>query len=269
MTGKPLVDLLLVLGGVALAWSLAARLLVCATVFEYERGLLYRGGRFAGILPPGRHWHSPLLSTVVRCDLRSEQAAVTGQEVLSADGVALKFSLALAYRVDRPDVAHHAAANYRAALHAEAQAALRHVVGSVPVDELLAKRGELSTRLHDLVLPKAAALGLALEACALRDLTLPGPMKAMFAQSVAARKEAEAALERARGETAALRHLLNASKLLKENPALLQLRALQALGQGANGSLVVNFSPDGLVLRKAGDAANLPPDPTPAADFAI
>jgi len=266
MTGKPLVDLLLLLAAAALAWNLAARLLERVTIFEYERGLLYRGGRFAGLLPPGPHWHSPLLTTVVKCDVRSEQTSVAGQEVLTADGVPLKFALALAYRVERPDVALHNAANYRTSLYAEAQAALRHVVGGAPVDDLLAKRGELSARLQDLVAPKAAALGLTLESCALRDITLPGALKATFAQAVAARKEGEAALERARGETAALRHLLNASKLLKEHPALLQLRALQALGQGQNGSLVVTFSPDGLVLRKPGETASAAQEKTDKKD---
>jgi regulator of protease activity HflC (stomatin/prohibitin superfamily) len=70
-------------------------------------------------------------------------------------------------------------------------------------------------------------IGVKLLSVEIRDLMLPGDLKRIFAQEVQARKEGLAALERARGERAALRSLANAARLVQDNPALLQLRLLQ------------------------------------------
>ena len=76
------------------------------------------------------------------------------------------------------------------------------------------------------------------------------------AQVVNARQEGLAALERARGETAALRNLANAAKLLDDHPRLLQLRMLQAVGESTGNTLVVNAGDGGGIIPVAGDASS-------------
>ncbi|MBN2311251.1 MAG: hypothetical protein JXR94_19895, partial [Candidatus Hydrogenedentes bacterium] len=90
---------------------------------------------------------------------------------------------------------------------------------------------------------KIAELGLRLISVDLKDIMFPGKLKEMFAQVVSARKEGLAALERARGETAALRNLANAAKMIENNPNLMQLRLLQALGEASGNTLVLGMSP--------------------------
>jgi len=77
---------------------------------------------------------------------------------------------------------------------------------------------------------------------------ISGKLKKSFAQVVKARKEGEAALERARGETAALRSLANAARMVQDNPQLMQLRVLQVMGESAGNTLVVGMPPASLVL---------------------
>jgi regulator of protease activity HflC (stomatin/prohibitin superfamily) len=89
----------------------------------------------------------------------------------------------------------------------------------------------------------AATLGLRLLEIEVRDLMLPGDLKRAFAQSITAQKESLASLERARGETASLRSLANAARLMREHPGLLQLRAIQAI-ESSKGNTITLGLPD-------------------------
>ena len=85
-----------------------------------------------------------------------------------------------------------------------------------------------------------------------------GEMKKVFAQVVKAQKEGQAALERARGETAALRNLANAARTMDENPSLLQLRALQTLADSSGNTLVLGLPNSAVPLPKRGERTTLP-----------
>jgi regulator of protease activity HflC (stomatin/prohibitin superfamily) len=232
---------LLALAILALRWALRV-----VTVFEYERGLKYSRGRFRGVLPPGVYWFVPPLSAVRKIDVRPAFVSIPGQEVLSADGVTLKASLAAKYEVLAPEVAVNQVENYQAALYLELQLALRQITGSAPIEEILNKRNEFGKRLFDLTAEKVARMGLRLLDVEIKDVMFPGELKKIFTQVVKARQEGLAALEKARGETAALRNLANAAHLVERNPALMQLRLLQVLGQNGGNTVVLGMpSPSG------------------------
>ncbi|MHB1134170.1 MAG: slipin family protein [Chloroflexota bacterium] len=211
------------------------------TVFEFERGLRYRGGRAAGVLGPGQYWLNPISATVIKVDMRPRFATLSGQEVLSADGVPIKLSLAAQFEVVDPEMAINQSQDYQGALYLELQLALRGIAGSQKVDELLAERAEIGRRLQEEVADRAEALGLRLLGVDVKDLMFPGELKRIFSQVVKARQEGLAALERARGETAALRNLANAAKMVEDTPALWQLRLLQQIGAGTGNTVVLGL----------------------------
>ncbi len=106
-----------------------------------------------------------------------------------------------------------------------------------------------------MVRPAAAALGVRLDALRLRDITLPPDLRRLLTGVEKARREGQAALERAHAEQAALRSLANAARMLKNNPELQNLRLIQALAEG-KGATVVLGSPSGLIpLREGGEAS--------------
>lgn len=212
------------------------------TILEYERGLKFTGGRFKGVLGPGSYWHSAVGTQIQRLDVRSSRVAVAGQEVLSADGVAVKASIAATYRITDPERAVLGTDNYQFAIHTELQLALRAIASGLPIEELLRRRTEIPAQLKDLAGPRLQPLGIELEDASLRDLSFPGELKKIFAQVVKARQEGLAALEKARGETAALRNLANAAAMIERNPSLMQLRALQVLAQQPGNTLVLGMS---------------------------
>ena len=231
---------LIVVGLTALWCGLGLRRI---TLFEYERGLRYVRGRLDAVLGPGQYYFLPFFTSVVRIDVRPSVVTVPGQELLSADGVALKVSLAGQYEVTDPAIAFHDVQNYTEALYLELQLAIRQIVGTMPVTELLQNREQISTQLQQAVAAKANLIGIQLHSVAVKDIMFPGKLKEIFAQVVAAKQEGLAALERARGETAALRNLANAAKLLDGNPNLLQLRLLQSVSETAGNTLVLDVAP--------------------------
>lgn len=225
------------------------------TIFEYEKGLKYRKGKFDKILGPGAHLVYSPWSVVREVDIRPRFITIPGQEVLTSDGVTLKVSLAARYEVSEPEVAVNKSQDYVQALYLILQLALREIVGQATIDEVLADRRQFGDRLMELTGVPVAELGLNLLSVNVKDIMFPGELKKIFAQVVEAKQEGLAALERARGETAALRNLANAAKLANDNPALLQLRLLQQFGASEGNSLILGFpspgTPPAVIVEKA------------------
>jgi regulator of protease activity HflC (stomatin/prohibitin superfamily) len=237
--------------GLALVVAVAAaglsRVIQCTTVFEYQHAIRFVRGRFAGVLSPGIHWILRPLTTIQVLEARPRVITIPGQEVLSADGVALKASLFLEVRVSDPKVATLESASYDQSLYAKAQAALRVAIGEKAIEEVLRSRGELSARLLADVEPAARVLGLELRSVSIKDIMFPGTLKDAFSQTARAKQEAQAALERARGESAALRNLANAARLFENNPNLFHLRLLQTASEGSK--IVISLMPPDVTAK--------------------
>lgn len=210
-------------------------------VYDYQQALKYSRGRYAGTLGPGSYWILASFSNIVPVDTRSEFVTIQGQDVLSADGVALKVSLASEYQVVDANLAVNKTANFRSSLYLTLQMALRQIISNEKIDALLENRAGISGKLMELASGKAGELGLKLISVDVKDFMLSGDMKKAYAQVIKAQKEGQAALERARSETAALRNLANAARTIDENPNLLQLRALQALEESSGNTLVLGL----------------------------
>jgi regulator of protease activity HflC (stomatin/prohibitin superfamily) len=173
--------------------------------------------------------------------------------------VQLRLSSVVAFRVVDPPRALHEVESYEQELYVATQLALRTAVGEATVDDLLEKRLNLGERLTQLVSERAPALGIEIFEIDVRDVMLPGDLKAAFGEVPRARAEGRAALERARGESAALRNLANAARLIDANPALMNLRLLQTIAQdpGVPGTtrFVINL-PESIAPAAANAAAD-------------
>jgi regulator of protease activity HflC (stomatin/prohibitin superfamily) len=218
---------------------------------EGYAGLLYQHGKFLAQLGVGRHIRWGQGFSLTHQDLRKAILPVTGQEVLTADNVSLKASLSVNYQVLDPVKALHEAQNWATDLHNQVQLALRAVVGELAVETLVTQRPSVAAKLLALVQPAAAKFGVQVHAVELKDLMYPAELKRAFAESLKARQEGHAALERARGESAALRNLANAARVLEGNPELLNLRLLQSIAsaQSAGNTLVLGM-PTGFLPMK-------------------
>lgn len=226
----------------AAAGIVARTTLKSIIVYEYQTGLKFKKGKLVRTLETGKHWYFKPSTSVQVVDLRARHITVPGQEVLTSDHISLKISLAAEYRVKQPRIACTETENYAQALYLQLQLGLRQIISTRPVDEVLALRGEFGPKLKDLCSQSAQSIGLELVSAQVKDIMFPGALKQMFAQVVRARNEGLAALEKARGETAALRKLANAARIIDQNPTLMQLRLLHSLTESNAATLVVNLS---------------------------
>jgi regulator of protease activity HflC (stomatin/prohibitin superfamily) len=248
-----MVEFVAVLAVAVVALALAIRLFPFKRIiiYEYQKALKYYRGRCTGTLGPGSYWFFPRSTSIVPVDMRPEFVTVQGQDVLSSDGVTLKISLAAEFEVADASLAVNKNANYRTSLYLTLQLALREIVGREKIEVVLENRNGIGARLMELTSGKASDYGLKLIKADVKDIMFSGDMKNAFSQVVKAQKEGQAALERARGETAALRSLANAARTMDDNPNLLQLRALQTISESSGNTLVLGVPDQFSVPRRS------------------
>ena len=252
----PIIAIAAIVGFIIIGLPWLFKLRRAFLVPEGYAGLLYQRGKFVEVLRAGEHIRWGRKFTLGVSDLRKTSVLVAGQEVLSADNVGLKASLLVTYQVVDPVKAAHETQNWLGELYNAAQIALRVVAGGVAIETLLGQRLDLGAQLLARVQPEATKIGINVLAVEIKDVSLPNDLKRAFADVLKAKQEGHAALERARGETAALRNLANAARVLEGNPALQNLRLMQSLtaAQTAGNTFVLGV-PGGFVPLKPGAKA--------------
>lgn len=198
---------------------------------EFSVGVLTVDGKVLRLLAPGGYafWRFNRTVAVEAVDLRVQSSEVSGQEILTKDKVALRLNLGATWRY--ADVLQAFARNAKPAeaLYRELQFALRAVVGTRTLDELLENKSLIDEGVNAQVRARLDGSGLVLENVGVKDIILPGEMKTILAQVVEAEKSAQANVIRRREETAATRSLLNTAKVMEENPTALRLKELETL----------------------------------------
>jgi regulator of protease activity HflC (stomatin/prohibitin superfamily) len=182
-------------------------------------------------------------------DLRRLSLDVTGQEVLTRDRVTLRVNIAANYQVTDPVKAATAVKDFADALYRALQFAFRKSLGTKSLDEILADKVTAEAEAIAEVREAMAQIGVAVGDIAVKDVVLPGDMRDILNKVVAAEKEAEANVIRRREETNATRSLLNTARIMAENPVMLRLKELEALGEiaGKVKSLTVHSGTQGLL----------------------
>lgn len=194
-------------------------------------GLFTVNGMLREVLKPGVHafWNVGDALSVKLVDLKRQSLDVTGQEVLTKDRVTIRINLAAEYRVADPELAVSAVKDFADSLYRALQFAFRKTLGALTLDQILEKKVTLDVEAAEKVRADMAVIGLEVFEIALKDVVLPGEMRELLNQVVAAEKQAEANIIRRREETNATRSLLNTAKVMAENPVMLRLKELEAL----------------------------------------
>jgi regulator of protease activity HflC (stomatin/prohibitin superfamily) len=232
MTLSPLIVI-----GILLAFFLAgARVLQ-----EYERGVVFRLGRFAGVKPAGFRWIVPLVDRMVKISLREIVMDVPAQEVITRDNVSLKVNAVLYFRVLHPEKAVIQVENYLYGTSQLSQTTLRSVCGQAELDELLAERDQINRRLQEIIDTATEPWGVKVRAVEVKQIDLPLEMQRAMAKQAEAEREKRSKIIHAEGEAMAAQRLLEAAGILATEPAAIQLRYLQTLSEIAtekNSTLV-------------------------------
>jgi regulator of protease activity HflC (stomatin/prohibitin superfamily) len=214
------------------------------TVPAGERAVEYVRGTSVRVLGPGRH-SRPFRATYRKVSTREQLVTIAPQEVLTADGLSVRASAALRWAVADPRAFLELAQEPIAPVYLAIQVALRDALAEVTVlDAVRHLRESVSGRLVEAARAAAGQVGVEVRGVVVKDVLLPLEVRAAQAELVTARTRGQAQLEKARAETAALRSLANAARMLDDHPALAQLRLVQALPAGATVKLAVEHRDD-------------------------
>jgi regulator of protease activity HflC (stomatin/prohibitin superfamily) len=203
-----------------------------AQVRQFEKGLLYVQGRFAGMLEPGRHafWNHPAARIAVTVlDTRVQQLKIEGQDLMTRDKVTLRLTLTAEYAPADVATTVHAVADVKDALYLAVQLAAREYVAGVTLDELLEGRDALTRYLEAQVMPRAETFGVRLYRVGVKDVILPGEMKVLLNKVIEAEKAAAANVILRREDAAATRNMAQTAKVIAENPVLMRLKELETM----------------------------------------
>jgi regulator of protease activity HflC (stomatin/prohibitin superfamily) len=200
-------------------------------VQEYERGVIFRLGRFVGVRGPGFILLIPFIERMVKIDLRVVTMDVPSQECITLDTVTVKVDAVVYFRVMKPEDAVLNVEQYIRATSLLSQTTLRNVVGQSELEDLLAHRDRINEKLQTLIDEGTEPWGIKVSMVEVRDVELPETMKRAMAAQAEAERERRAKIVHAEGEFQAAEKLAAAAKIIGREPAAIQLRYLQTLTQ--------------------------------------
>lgn len=201
---------------------------------EYERGVLFRLGRLAGVRGPGLFFIIPGIDRLVRVTLRTVVMDVPPQDVITHDNVTVKVSAVIYFRVIEPQKAIVDVENYLYATSQLSQTTLRSVLGQVDLDELLANREKINKQLQEILDRHTGPWGVKVANVEVKNIDLPQEMQRAIAKQAEAERERRAKIIHAEGELQASEKLAQAATVLAAEPISLQLRYLQTLTEIAS-----------------------------------
>ena len=208
---------------------------------EYERGVVFLLGRFWRVKGPGLVLIVPAIQQMVRVDLRTVVMDVPPQDVISHDNVSVKVNAVVYFRVVDPERAIIQVANYLEATSQLAQTTLRAILGKHELDEMLAEREKLNLDIQKVLDIQTDPWGIKIANVEIKHVDLNESMIRAIARQAEAERERRAKVIHAEGELQASEKLLEAARMLAQQPEAIQLRYLQTLTQiaGDKSSTIV------------------------------
>ena len=201
---------------------------------EYERGVIFTLGRFTGVKGPGLIILIPGIQKMVRVDLRIIVLDVPTQDVISHDNVSVHVNAVVYFRVIDPEKAIIQVENFYDATSQLSQTTLRSVLGGHELDEMLSEREQLNSDIQEILDKQTDAWGIKISNVEIKHVDLDESMVRAIARQAEAERERRAKVINAKGELEASQNLVEAARILSDNPHGIQLRYLQTLSDISN-----------------------------------
>jgi regulator of protease activity HflC (stomatin/prohibitin superfamily) len=217
---------------------------------EYERGVVFRLGRYQGLRGPGLYWIIPLtIERAVTVDIRTRTVSAEQQETITRDSVTIKVNAVLWYRIVDASRSVISVADAPAAVYQLALTGLRNIIGQHDLDEVLQERNKINALLRESIANSTTEWGLEVQRFEMKDVELPEAMQQVMAMQAEAIREKRARIIKAEAELEASVKLSSAAAQITSSPAALELRRMQMIAEvGAeNNSTVVLMIPSDFV----------------------
>src|SRR5579862_3232689 len=222
---------------------------------EYQRGVVFRLGRYTGLRGPGLYWIIPLgIERAVTIDIRTRTVSAERQETITRDSVTIKVNAVLWYRIVDAAKSVIAVADAPSAVYQLALTSLRNIIGQHDLDEVLQERDKINGLLRENIAGSTTRWGVEVERFEMKDVELPVAMQQVMAMQAEAIREKRARIIKAEAELEASEKLAAASAQMAGNPAALELRRMQMVSEvGAenNSTTVLMIPSDFVTLSKS------------------
>ena len=209
---------------VAVIIASAIRILV-----EYERGVVFRLGRYVSVRGPGLQFIIPVIDQMKKVSLRTVAMDVPPQDIITWDNVSVNVNAVIYFRVMEPDKALIEVDNYLYATSQLAQTSLRSILGQVELDDLLGQREKINDNLQEILDRQTDPWGVKISNVEIKHVDLPAAMQRAMARQAEAERERRAKVIHAEGEYQASATLANAAERISSQSGALQLRFLQTM----------------------------------------
>ena len=200
-------------------------------VQEYDRGVIFRLGRYTGVRGPGFILLIPLIETMIKVTLRTITMAIPSQKIITKDNVSIDIAAVAYYHIVDPKKSVIAVENVYEAVNQISQTTVRNVVGQFVLDQLLSKTADINTKIKNVIDAHTEPWGVKVTAVEIKDITLPDNMQRAMAKEAEAERERRAKIVAAEGEFQAAQKLGQAAEIIAKHPVALQLRTLQTMAE--------------------------------------
>lgn len=198
-------------------------------ISEYERGILFRFGKYKKILNPGWNIVLPIIESYAKVDIRTKAVDVPEQDAITKDNVSIRINAVIYYKVFDAAKAIIEVERFQYAVSQLAQTTMRNVVGSVSLDELLSERDKISSEICNVIDSATDPWGIKVENVELKDVKLPEEMQRVIAKVAEAEREKMAVITKSIGEKESANNLSEAAEIMAKTPGALHLRTLATL----------------------------------------
>jgi regulator of protease activity HflC (stomatin/prohibitin superfamily) len=201
--------------------------LTLRTAAEWERAVVLRLGRFAGIRGPGLYFLIPAFEVVyATVDTRRQSTRISAEDTLTADAVSVTMDSIMFWRVQDVKRAATELTDYRGMIAQVAQTSLREVISATTLNDILSQREEMDAKLQEYIMKKSAGWGIGDISVEIRDVKIPPELNDAMSRNAQAEKEKQARVTLASAEVAIAQQIAEASQIYAENPVALQIRQM-------------------------------------------
>jgi regulator of protease activity HflC (stomatin/prohibitin superfamily) len=261
LLNAPLIGIAIIVIGVVLALTLR-------TAAEWERAVVLRLGRFAGIRGPGLYFLIPAFETVYAVvDTRRQSTRISAEDTLTADAVSVTMDSIMFWRVEDVKRAATELTDYRGMIAQVAQTSLREVISATTLNGILSEREAMDAKLREYITRKSVGWGIGDIAVEIRDVKIPPELNDAMSRNAQAEKEKQARVTLASAEVAIAEQIAQASQIYAENPVALQIRQMGLIyDMNKDRGVTILVPTDMANALGASVALNVPPmNPKPTA----
>jgi regulator of protease activity HflC (stomatin/prohibitin superfamily) len=198
-------------------------------IYQYERGVVFTLGKYAGTREPGLTFIIPLFQTMRKVNMRIQTAEIPRQEVMTKDNIPILVNAVVYFKVVSPETVIIKIEDHVFAIRQFTQAALRDVIGNNEMDFVLTEREKIADSIKKIVDTETSNWGVDVESIKIQEIELPAEMKRAMAKQAEAERERRAMIIASQGELTASENLRQAAETLSKSSGALHLRTLQTI----------------------------------------